>query len=354
MPELSRALVLTEVRRLEARKLPLPELADDAGLLRVEAAGICGSDYQQFCGRLPGVGAVMPVVPGHEIVGRIERLGAKAARRWDVREGDRVVLEEVLHTGQSGALRVYGLTIPVDEPPGLWGGYADYVYLDPRASLHKVPSSVSALDAALFVPIANGIRWAAKVPQTQAGDTVVVLGPGQQGLGCVVGALAAGAGRVFVTGRGRDARRLELARKLGAEATIDVDVEDPVEAIAELTRGGGADVVIDATAEATEPIVQAIEIARSRGTVILGGLKGFAEVRGLVTDKIVLKQLRLQGVGGHDSASIAAALELIASRRFPLHEMCTHQYPLERAEYAVRVVGREIPGEDPIHVTLIP
>ncbi len=354
MPERSRVLVLTEVGRLEARELPIPEIGDDDGLLRVEAAGICGSDYHQFCGELPGVGAVMPVVPGHEIVGRIERLGAAAAERWGLGEGDRVVLEEVLHDEAGGPLRVYGITIRVDEAPGLWGGYADYVYLDPSAKLHKLPDELSALDAALFVPIANGIRWGARVPGTQPGDTVVVLGPGQQGLGCVVGALDAGAERVFVTGRGADARRLELARKFGAEVAIDVDRDDPVEAIAELTGGRGADVVVDATAEATQPVVQAIEIARSGATVVLGGLKNMAEVRGLVTDKIVLKQLRVQGVGGHDSASVASAIELIASRRFPLHEMCTHSFPLDEAEHAVRVVGREIPGEDPIHVTLIP
>jgi threonine dehydrogenase-like Zn-dependent dehydrogenase len=87
---------------------------------------------------------------------------------------------------------------------------------------------------------------------------------------------------------------------------------------------------------------------------VLGGLKGFAPVPGLITDKIVLKQLRVQGVGGHDSVSVAAALRLIASRRFPLERLRTHHLPLAEAERAVRIVGREIAGEDPIHVTLLP
>jgi threonine dehydrogenase-like Zn-dependent dehydrogenase len=355
--EHTRAVVLTRIGRLEQRTLPLPEIGDADGLLRVEAAGICGSDYQQYRGNLPGVGAVVPVIPGHEIVGRIEKLGPAAARRWGVRAGDRVVLEEVIPSAarrDPGAMRVYGLTIPLDEPPGLWGGYAEHVYLHPDAVLHRVPDSVSAEDAALFVPIANGIRWGAMVPGTRPGDTVVVLGPGQQGLGCAVGALQAGAARVIVTGRAGDARRLALARELGAAATIDVDAEDPVERMRALTAGAGADVVVDATAESTEAVVQAIEIARPGATVILGGLKGFAPASGLITDKIVLKQLRVQGVGGHDSASVAAALALIASRRFPLERMRTHHLPLVEAERAVRIVGREIPGEDPIHVTLLP
>jgi threonine dehydrogenase-like Zn-dependent dehydrogenase len=351
--ERARALVLTALGKLEPAELPLPILGDDDGLLRVEAAGICGSDYQQFRGNLPGVGAVLPVIPGHEIVGRVERVGPQAARRWGVSAGDRVVLEEVLHLPGASAPRVYGLTIPVTEAPGLWGGYAEYVYLHPRAVLHRVPAGVSAEDAALFVPIANGIRWGAHVPGTRAGDTVVVLGPGQQGLGCVVGALSAGAARVIITGRARDARRLALARELGAHEALDVDACDAVARVAELTGGRGADVVIEASAEATEPVRQAIEMARPGGTVVLGGLKAGAAVE-LVTDRIVLKQLRVQGVGGHDSASVAAALELIASRRFPLERLRTHHFPLARAEHAVRVVGREIEGEDPIHVTLVP
>jgi threonine dehydrogenase-like Zn-dependent dehydrogenase len=353
MAELARALALRELGRLDPVELPLPEIGDDDGLLRVEASGICGSDYHQFRGKLPGVGAVLPVIPGHEIVGRIARVGSAAARRWGVSVGDLVVLEEVLQLPGASAPRVYGLTIPLTEAPGLWGGYSNYVYLHPRAVLHRVPAGVSALDAALFVPIANGIRWGAMVPGTRRGDTVIVLGPGQQGLGCLVGALAAGAERVFITGRARDARRLALARELGATASIDVDACDPVARLRELCGGRGADVVIDASAEAIEPVQHAIELARPGGTVILGGLKNFAAVP-LVTDPIALKQLRVQGVGGHDTASVAAALELIASRRFPLEELRSHEFPLARAEHALRVVGREIAGEDPIHVTLIP
>jgi len=98
----------------------------------------------------------------------------------------------------------------------------------------------------------------------------------------------------------------------------------------------------------------AIDMARSSGTVILGGLKGGAAVPGFVSDRVVLRQLRVQGVGGHDHASVDAALEVIASRAFPLDLMRTHTLPLADAEHAIRMVGREIDGEDPIHVTLIP
>jgi threonine dehydrogenase-like Zn-dependent dehydrogenase len=133
-----------------------------------------------------------------------------------------------------------------------------------------------------------------------------------------------------------------------------VDDDDPVAMVLDLTGGRGADVVVDASAGSTEPVVQAIEMARSGGTVILGGLKGGATVSGFVSDRVVLRQLRVQGVGGHDHASVDAALEVIASRTFPLHRMRTHTFPLAEAEHAIRIVGREVEGADPVHVTLVP
>ena len=346
------AVVMTAVGRLEEQSFPVPAVGRDDGVLRVEATGICGSDHSQFRGHLPGIGAVTPVIPGHEIVGRIEAAGPEALARWGVAEGDLVVLHEVVQA-DTGML-VYGITVPTTTAPALWGGYATHVYLNPRAVLHRVPDGVTAEEAALFVPIANGIRWAATVPGTQPGDTVVVCGPGQQGLGCVVGAVRAGAARVVVTGRNADAVRLAIARELGAAHTIVVDDDDPVAVVLDITGGRGADVVVDASAGSTEPVVQAIEMARSGGTVILGGLKAGATVPGFVSDRVVLRQLRVQGVGGHDHASVDAALEVIASRAFPLDRMRSHTFPLAEAEHAIRVVGREVEGADPVHVTLVP
>jgi threonine dehydrogenase-like Zn-dependent dehydrogenase len=358
------ALVLREAAVLEEVELPLPALGEDDGLLRVEAAGICGTDVQQYRGRLGGVPSVVPVVPGHEIVGRIERAGEAALRRWGVAVGDRVLLEEVLRCGECGAcaqgargcerMRVYGLTVPVHEPPGLWGGYSTHVYLAPTVDLHRVPDGLEPQVAVLAMPVANGLRWAGTLPGTGPGSTVVVLGPGQQGLGCVVGALVAGAETVIVVGRAADRRRLDMASQLGAHHTIDADAVDPVAAVRELTGGRGADVAVDATAEAVGAVVQAIDMCATGGTVVLAGLKGFAPIPGFVSDVVVLKGLHILGAGGHDKESVDAALRLLASGRFPLERMATHLLPLAQAEHALRIVAREVPGEEPIHVSLRP
>ncbi|TMC49190.1 MAG: zinc-binding dehydrogenase [Chloroflexi bacterium] len=360
----ARALVLVAPTRLEEREFPLPAIGDADGLLRVEAAGICGTDVQQYRGRLGGVPCVTPVIPGHEIVGRVERAGADALLRWGVAIGDRVLVEEVLRCGDCSAcatgargcerMRVYGLTVTIDEPPGLWGGYSTHLYLAPTVDLHRVPDGVEPAVAVLAMPVANGLRWAGALPGTPPGASVVILGPGQQGLGCAVGALVAGAGTVIVVGRAIDHRRLEMARELGAHHTVDADATDPVAAVRELCHGSGADVVIDATAEAVKAVTQAIDMCATGGTVVLAGLKGSAPIPGLVSDTIVLKGLRILGAGGHDHASVDAALRLLASGRFPLERMATHAYPLAEAEHALRVVAREVKGEKPIHVSLIP
>src|SRR5881409_4530081 len=86
----SRAVVQTAPRRLELRELPIPEIDDDSGLLRVEACGICGSDVEQYTGTLP---VRWPLIPGHEPLGIIEAIGDRAAKRWGVNVGDRVAVE---------------------------------------------------------------------------------------------------------------------------------------------------------------------------------------------------------------------------------------------------------------------
>lgn len=363
LPRRSVAAVFVAPRRIEIQEFPLPETADDDGLLAVEAVGICGSDAAQLDGRLGMAGAVFPIIPGHEIVGRIARAGAHAQRNWGASEGDRVVVEEVLRcgachgcaaaTGSCANIRIYGLTLPTTTAPGLWGGYAQYMYLHPNTAMHRVPDGVSPERAALFVPLANGIRWAQHVARPRLGDIAVVQGPGQQGLGCVVALREAGAGLIIVTGTSRDANRLAVARELGADVTIDVDREDPLERVRTLTSGRLADLVIDVSAGATAPVALAVDMVRPKGMIVLGGLKDGTPVS-LASDRIVLKQLTLQGVGGHDSASVAAALRVIASGRYPLEKLCTHTFPLRDAERALALVGRHVEGEDAIHVTLVP
>ncbi len=98
LPSHSRCIVQTGERSLELRELPLPKsIAPDAGLLRLDACGICGSDYEQYQGAMPGL--PYPLIPGHEPVGTIVEIGDLAAQRWGLAAGDRVAVETLLPCG---------------------------------------------------------------------------------------------------------------------------------------------------------------------------------------------------------------------------------------------------------------
>jgi 2-desacetyl-2-hydroxyethyl bacteriochlorophyllide A dehydrogenase len=361
MPRRTFAMVLTGPRRLEPRELPVPEIGDDGALLRVEACGICGSDYEQFEGVLR---TPLPVIPGHEPVGIIEAIGDRAARRWGVDVGDRVAVENLISCrfcpaclGGSYSLcrarRIYSY-IPLGEGHGLWGAYAEYMVLDPNSVVHRIDPSVPPELAVLFNPLGAGFRWAVELPETRPGDTVLILGPGQRGLASVIACREAGAGTILVTGLAADAHKLELARSFGADHTIDVENEDARRRVRELTCGRGADVVIDVTPYATAPVAEALDYAAPGGRVILAGTKGFKPVPQFVSDKLVLKEITLRGAIGVTSSGYRAAIRLIESGRLPLAKLHTHDFALRDAELAIRTLAREIPGVESIHSCLLP
>jgi 2-desacetyl-2-hydroxyethyl bacteriochlorophyllide A dehydrogenase len=360
-----KAIVQTAPRALELRDLPLPEIGPDDALLRIEACGICGSDYEQYEGALP---ARYPVIPGHEPVGRIHAIGDAAAERWSVREGDRVCVEALAPCGKCpqcgegkthlcsgrGGIASYGF-LSLDAPPGLWGGYAEYLYLPPAVAVHRIDESIDPVIATLFNPIGAGFRWAVAMPRLESGETIVVLGPGQRGLGSVLAAKEAGAARIIVTGLQRDAAKLALAREFGADVTLTVDKDDVRRAVRGATNGRGADVVIDVTSYATSAVTLAIDLARRGGRVVLAGTKGLGNpTPDFFSDKIVMKELTVHGALGVDHANYERAVRLIESRKYPLEKMHTHTLPLDQAERAIRILSGAEPGEQAIHIALVP
>jgi 2-desacetyl-2-hydroxyethyl bacteriochlorophyllide A dehydrogenase len=349
---------------LEVRELPLPEIGSEDGLLRIEACGICGSDYEQYEGALP---VRFPVIPGHEPVGRIAEIGDEAARRWRVKKGDRVCVETLIPCGfcancVRGAYRLcngyrrfnaYGY-LSTDLAPGLWGGYAEYMYLDPHALLHKIDDSIAPEIATFFNPLGAGFRWAVEMAGLSVGDTIVILGPGQRGLASVIAAREAGAGRIIVTGLAADEGKLALARELGAHHAINVEAEDAASFVSEATSGRMADVVVDVTSYSVEAVNQAISLARRGGTVVLAGTKGPKPVPEFLSDRIVMKELTVKGAFGVDYDSYEKAVRLIESGKYPLERMHTHTLPLAEAERAIRILAREEAGEEAIHIALVP
>lgn len=358
-------MVLESPRHLVERSLSLPDIGDDDALLRVEACGLCGTDHEQYTGLLPGPGAF---VPGHETVGIIERIGPGAAARWGVGEGQRVAVEvfqscrtcdacrrgEYRRCAQHGIATMYGF-VAVDIEPGLWGGYATHQYLGPDSLVLPVPDVLDPIMATLFNPLGAGIRWGVTVPGTKPGDIVAILGPGIRGLSAVAAVKEAGAGFVMVTGAGpRDAPRLEMARRFGADLVVDVTVEDPVRALRTATGGGLADVVLDVTAKAPSAFGQAVRLVRNGGTVVVAGTRGSDDTPGFSPDHIVYKEARIIGALGVDTPAYEAALSLLASGRYPFDELSRSVVGLEGLDALLQLLSGDVEGTPPVHGVLTP
>src|SRR5258708_17672362 len=219
-----RATVALEGRRTEVREFDVPALAPDGGLLKIEAAGVCGADWPYFLNYPKAKG---PLILGHENVGFVAAIGKAAAQRWGVKEGDRVALEEYLPCGhceycRSAEFRLcdatdtllgngvrYGST-PISVAPSLWGGYSQYQYLHPNAVFHQVPAHVPAEQAALPLPLGNGVECAGLRGRAGDGPTRVIPGPGPQGPACVIAAKEARAACIIISGVARDPQPLPL------------------------------------------------------------------------------------------------------------------------------------------------
>ena len=238
----ARALVLEAPRRMAVRHIEIPAVTPDDALLRVEASAYCGTDHENWSG---AISRVLPLIPGHEAVGRIEAIGPgrlpaggwRSATGWEWRPaGVRVV--PAVRGGRPRGCANHGGT---PTGPFRWPRLRGFGVATPRSSTshrtaswwpsHRIfPPSL----ACMYNAVANGIRWGAVVPETKPGDVVAVLGPGVRGLSAAAAAKEAGASFVMVTGSGRrDAPRLRLAPGFGADLAVDVAVEDPVAALGE-------------------------------------------------------------------------------------------------------------------------
>jgi threonine dehydrogenase-like Zn-dependent dehydrogenase len=351
-------------RAIEVRELDVPEPPSGGALLRIEGCGMCGSDVEQFDGMTRRIGLHdYPVVPGHEVVGRIAALGDEARDRLGVDVGSRVAVHGTRPCGTCDGCRAgracrnqfsYGFR-SASVGSGLWGGYAEYMVLAPNTVLVPMADDLPVEDAVLFNPIGAGFDWAIRAAGTRHGDTLLVLGCGQRGLACLLAALEQGAGQVVVTGLPRDRAKLGLALELGATAALVVGEDDVVARVKALTGGAGADRVVDTTPIATDPVLDALAAARAGATIVLAGLKDGHTIAEFPVDRIVQRRLHLVGVLGASAWGVERAVELINARRYPLERLHTHTVGLDGVERAIGLLVGEIDDDPPaLHVTVVP
>ncbi|WP_321839496.1 zinc-dependent alcohol dehydrogenase [Paraburkholderia bannensis] len=359
------AAVKTAAETTELRQFDYPELKSDTGILRVEASGVGGSDPEVY--RKPDHA---PLIMGHENVGTLEAVGPVAARRWGMKAGDRVALHEYLPCWHcewcmKGDFRLcmevdffnvkdrlntlrFGMST-CEIAPHLWGGYAQYMHLPLNTVMHRIPDDMPATHATLAVPFGNGVQWACNDGGAGPGKTVLVFGPGQQGLGCVLAAKAAGSLTVILAGMTRDRSRLDLSLRMGADHAIDVQDLNLEAEVMRVTNGRGVDVVVDTTGDPDGSVAaQAIALAAKGAWLSLNGLHQQVPI-----GEIKKRYLTVRAPRGRSYAAVELALRYIASGRYPLDEVCSHTFGLAQTHEAIlATAGRGVEGA--IHVCVDP
>jgi threonine dehydrogenase-like Zn-dependent dehydrogenase len=358
-----RAAVFNGDGTYEVREFPVPLPPPGGAVLAVEAVGLCASDVAQLHGHKHVPGEVSPVVPGHEIVGRVHALAPGAD--LGVRVGDRVAVDLVWRCGtcavcRSGSpyceqMQLYGYTQGLDVGTGLHGGYGEYMEVRPNSHLLPLTDDVPASQLSLFEPLANVVNWFDRV-DLQPGERVVIQGPGHMGLICAAYAKLLGAGTVIVTGRGTDRFRLDAALTIGADHVVDVDDlnaagTDLVSAVAELTDGRLADVAVDLT-DAAVTVGTCLELARMGGRVLWAGLKNMAQVA-MISDLVPLKGLTVVGGAGSTAASMEKATAVLNAGGYPTAALQGETFTLDSLDEAMALLTRTAPGRDAVRVGLV-
>ena len=354
----SRAIVLEAPHRFRPAEFPLPKIGDAEFLLRVEKVTICGGDPIEYEGL--NRKAHYPLLMGHEVVGRIEQIGDEAARRHGVEVGARVMVEPYIACGVCDRCLAghyqfcreglaYGVTIPCDRPPHLWGAYSEYLYGAPGARIHAIREDVPADAACLTTVIANGVRWVRTRGRGTVGEPILVLGAGAQGLATIVVAKEAGLAPIIVVARSRNPVKLELARRFGADVIIDAESGDIMVQVADALGGRDLGLAVECTG-AESMITLAVEALGPFGRLVLAGTRGGRSAP-VDIDGVVFKELDvLGGLGQAHDTELAA--DIVNSRRYPIEDMVTHTFPLEQAEEGLRLF---MDGRDGvIHVGLDP
>jgi threonine dehydrogenase-like Zn-dependent dehydrogenase len=350
-----RAAVLTAYEKpLEMRVYPaITKAGAGEALVRVEMAGICGTDVHLWLGQLA---IPLPVILGHETAGRIEALGDGLTVDWrgqPLKVGDRVTWASSVICGQCYYCRqknqptrcvsrkAYGISYCADEAPHLRGGYAESILLRTGTAIFRIPDTVPT-DAVIgagcaLVTAIHGIErttilW---------GDTVVIQGTGPVGLAALAIAKEAGAARVVAIGGPE--HRLQMAKDFGADAVIDIaavkDIAERRKLVLDELGPYGADVVIECVGH-PEAVNEGIELCRDGGKFLVLGQYADAGTIDFRPHAITRKQLQVIGSWGFEPRHVHAALGLLErsdwKRRFA--NEITHRFPLSEANEALKTV----------------
>ena len=331
------------------RRVPWPDVPPKGALVKIAACGVCGTDQHILRGHWPKP-LPWPFTLGHELAGVIVELGAELKSDFmgkPLEVGSKLMLPPLMPCGTCDWCLhypetankcltpvYYGRYLGFDKPPHLWGGWAEYVYVDlgelPGTKIYKLPDDMSLLLGSLSEPLTSCIRAfnrAANAGGFRWNDCVVIQGTGPIGILAIAAAQEMGAGRVIAVGA-PESPRLELARKFGAEATIDIEEvtsrQDRISRVRDIVGGYGADLVMDCSGHPTAG-PEGIEFLRDGGTYVEMGQ--FTDAGAIETNwhRICTKDLNVLGSWAFTANDLPLGVDMLyqARDRYPWRDMQT-------------------------------
>jgi len=361
-----RAAVMEGPRDLALRTFAYPVVEPGAVLMRVIYSGICGTDKhtyrgetKQYAGTPHERSITYPLICGHENVGIVEATGGdiRDSEGGVLRRGERIVPAANVPCGACIAcangypyylcerLEDYGNSLHCGIEPGLFGGWAEYMYLLPGTPLFRVPIDLPSEVAVLAEPmsVTHGLDTARTLLASTGGvrfaETAVIVGIGPLGLCHLIKARMVGYARLVAIDR--FPARLAMAKAFGASLTLPADEtteEQRIEAVIE-HLGRAPDVVVDCSG-VPQTFVESLHLVRAGGVVVEAG--AFVDMGGVCVNPnadICAKNVSVVGIGGELATAYLPSMRLLASNldRLPLRSVVSHRLPLEQARDAVEL-----------------
>ena len=329
MAKTMKAAVVEKPNVLVIKQVPVPEFNDDEVLIKVKYTGICGTDWSIFTGKYSA--DKLPLIPGHEFSGTVAQVGRRAR---GLKEGDRVTADINMSCGTCFYCRkgqklmcrdFHQLGIHVD------GTYAQYVKA-PFEQVHKLPDNLDFLAGAFIEPVSCVIH-SSKAARVTHGSSVAVIGCG---LGVLHGALARYRGAAPVIVIGDNAKRLAVAKEMGADFVLNVhEIKDPVAEVKKLTEGRGADFVVEAVGT-PQTYEQAFEMVRPGGTIAAFGICAGEDTIKVRPFDLVLGEKTVVGSCAGVGTDWTDAMALLAYGHIKPQSLFSMIVPLEELEAALR------------------
>jgi threonine dehydrogenase-like Zn-dependent dehydrogenase len=358
------AATLVEPGHYELREYPLPEPEPGCVLVKMELSGICGTDkhtYQGFTTQYGSRKLEFPLIQGHENVGTVAAIGGDGHHTdfegIPLEVGDRVVVGANVSCGHCYYCRHdfpycccentldYGNLLSAKNPPHLFGGWSQYIYIIPGSFLVKVPDDLPSEVAVLaeIFAVSVGLDRAKQMSafpneSFRFDDTVVVLGVGPLGMCFLMKARMLGAGTIIAVDLSD--YRLNFAKRLGADQVINAantSKAERLQFVKDFTHGRGADMVVEC-AGVPSAVPEGLEMLRVSGLLVeAGNFSDLGEVLISPHKHLCSKNVRILGVSGEEPAAYGPGMRQMARylKHYPLQEFVTHKFALKDVQAAM-------------------